>query len=990
LALANLIQQGDDAGFKDFVLDGCDEELRGCKNTDVLRAEPAASSRILSLARRAASPKERLSLVRLAFATANLAPQRLETEEVFLEHANEFAQVIGANHRESLREVAIQSAESLRRSGRALTPAIASSLEPWIETWPAAEASRMRAILAGTAPEPPEKIGALQTQMARLSRLYPMAFKGLGIDAVVTPTPALQIFESLWSGSIDFATAVARVNRLVKTSREKAQAQQELLKYLKIRFAVSLLETQAQMQTYLTQATGLSSATILERSMTEGGRITVVWEGIRGQFESLRLLHERSLREAQASTVESERAIQQFYSALGQNITLMSTYPHMILIAHSMAVHQLNIRILTFTGVVNIDAAQIMRWLIRGETSPWFAYSKDAVSLNAAQVMTVFGYMFRTGLMEAAGVRIADLFELFLTQTVAGEALRIREYQKNLLERTNANPEYRAAIETCRQIRSTGADSRWPSPQRSLLTVLKYAFAGLPDRKTPMATNQDLREYVRHTNRDSHEMMYQMTQVALGESRAGGFDTREMIESLRMDYEPRLRTIEILRDLAVSQTRDVAGEEAANRLAQEIDERLSPYRALQRDYRRHWRKTLGEAIPCLLTLLDAEKTAQNRVTMSLGSHLRQVHERMAAIRRAGAEAGELRQDFALSPRYPSIQGLREHEASMGFNGASYRLSAVQAALLVKEWLEASTLQPGGISLPGRLRELDERVGGTDRSDLREQVVDVPFAENVEDFVNEGLRLIYRRSHLNGGLLGHFSRLKLSIYSSGIIESMVTAVKAGGEEPVLTASEAVRAIEGLFQHITLDSTGQDLARRTGWLHRVSVRGDLFDWVLDSRSGRQIGLTDKAFEMLQSDILGYKPNENDGQESRRRQMNMRVGNLESVRTFFLQIRSRDHLIFSGVESGQELMASRFEGLLGAEVAAQLDFLEAANEAAARSSGAWLWSLREPPLERIYLSPVAKRRFVSGVTDYLRDLQRPLPEAVRARFDRVVSGR
>ncbi len=1042
--------------FTRVALLGCDAELRGCRVANRFRRTPGAVELLLAAADDVSSESEssadqisnRHRLLSLAFAAAGEAHDS-RIGEAWIRTAKAYEDTLRTELTRTERERRSEMANSIRRrltesqeivdvvlSRLNLTSADAQTLlDRLVQDYGAWNfdaprdprlSARREALLRAVAPrlltqefirqdlqrvrDRRESVGP---QLAELFRLRPWAEETLGLQRELPQDFNLWVFESLWMDRLTAAEAVQlREVHLQNLSRSSGASgvsafnldayreseRHAFLNYLRTRLLLTSRQANAIIAEFFSGDHGrVNSANAVQEGVNESHKGQQIWADAKRRFESLRAYSERTLRAGSSAPAATNpgvgadalspllsplQKVDLFFASLDRNIKLTSTYPSMLIMAYHLARLNFVMRIMTWGGVVEIDGGQILSWFVRGEVNPWFAYGSDFQSIPSPEIPMVFHYALELGTLEQSKIELPHFFQLLAAQTIGPHRVSAEKVELAYRTRFEESADMHEFRSRCREIQSPHAKTSVQSQLRSLRWFTSFGF--------PQSLHHN--RSVNFEPRASELLM-----------EAGGFYSTERditkvrldenIETLRLDLGTILEKVQIFERMAQMHLRRNQRDE----IARGIRAHLEPIERLQKTAYRQIAKLNEEIGGCIDRMVRHEMTSQSFTINAWIEHLKQVHAAMTILRQR--QVTERQTDLNLLGRLQqtgeSLQGYAEHEQALGYDHESYRSTGLQVVLRMKLFLEHGASiggqvrqgprQARSILLPQRLRDLP--------TELREKEVRIPYTNDVNEFVDFGLRAtiggvaqgVVHWADQNSISLSYNHRMRALI----ALQKALASTQVNKSETGPGAQEFWRADVQAVQRAALemqrwfepDEVWTRVLRATGRGVRPDISSFLDEIAWRKGEDTPRGLLDHAFETMSSDKLG----ETDGEAAMSRQRGR-----SSPKTEFMSYRlARQSRGLPAIELPAEAEAeikNFYEDRLNTQLKLTAGFLREAQRVDAdrrqrpAQYPAWRMNVLRPSRDALSiptLSPAVITEFQSQMGELTRETGYQLPE-------------
>ncbi len=869
------------SAFAKAMLGGCDQDLNGCRYLKIFRQNPTTIPMILEVVQQKQSGlelRDRYMLLRLAHIYLNQR-ENPELTRHFLTSAAEYETLLEnsladsrdprdrkrlESHREMIDQLLLDLASTTKTP--VLEPAVVQALADKFGIWnfdrprTQTNSTRDRVLLQLTARRLFEG-NELQTRLAEIEaspealgrKLTPTVAsrpkigESVGLATSVPKTLTTFLLESLWMKKITIAEARVFWEKSLegKTESERLVLAQtmkrDLLNYSRGRLFVTAQDVNKILIDFFQSSGRFSTADAFQEALKESVRGQVMWADATSRFETLNTFHDQNFRGYDNSD-QITKDLTFFFAGIDRNIKLTSTYPSMLVMCYHLARLKFSLRIMTWFGVFKIEAGKILEWFFNGELAPWLPYGTDKRPISKSEMLLVFHYAAELGVLEGGGVNIGTLFQMMNEQmlgTLREDVSKINRAFRTKFETASRVTEFRQICEE--QKRRNAAGSKvYASSRMPIANLENYALMGFPQGG---GGNLFLDETFFEawsfweTERD-------ITLMRLDDN----------LETIRLELSPKIEMFELYRDIAKAhlERHSVSTREAS--LAA-INAQIQPLKDLRKETYSRIFRIHNSLSDCSENFLRGEIEAEAHVIRGLMAHFRSVHRAMTARRNAGT-AG-ISREFGFSGKY-NIDDLDQHERLLGYTQESYRLSRVQALLLVTDILQNGYRD--GSRVVGPIRDknsiiIPDRVQNFTQS-LREKELNMPWRESESEFVDHGIQLIFNhRDHV----LSWADRSNRQIAFMMRIESLVAFAKAGPQETT-EGVQQFKVQDLLKSHLTMlkalevDEAMAYVLNTTARFRIPYLEQVLDDYAWTKGSREWLGLFDFLYQKLAADRLG----------------------------------------------------------------------------------------------------------------------------------------
>ena len=876
--------------FENALTNGCDASLAHCRYSSLFRANQGAMTMTLALAEIAKTRIERrYALLGLAYTlVGQIDDPRIPI--AYLETSREYETLLSAGDdaesRARLlrhREIVDQSLAKIRSTATPLIGVLEKSFDIWNFERPREPqfATREQTLLALVAPKllQEENLEAqLKAMIANPKSAFPKlaqvpvaARRALGLEESLPRNLTTLLMDNLWMGRLTpneadilwktFLNDRSRSGE--KTSKIIAATQSELLNYARTRLLLSSQDANKIMSDFFTSKEKFATANAFAEGLKEGLKGRTFWADSIRRFETIRQFSDRNLRSADANDKQSQE-LDLFFASIDRNIKILSTYPSMLVMSYHLARLGFSLKVRTWTGLLEIQAGQILDWFFDGILDPWMAYGSDSNRLSKSEITMVFYYALETGLLEQGGVDLDHLFKM-LTEQMAGpiraDVQKIDDAYRSTYEENPATGDFFRLCDSLSLSEPSKSSSVVSgAPKISIQSLKHYLIVGMPQAST--------------SDRDLHPSLFAGWSFFETERQITKMRLDENLEVLRLELTPKIDRLRLLARL----TNDYANRHEspnASSLSKAIDSRIQPLEALRsRTYTRMFR--LAEKIgPCGERLLQEELQAQESVLRGIIHHFRSVHAAMKELRAQGKNivnsSTVLDKRFGFAGKVDMAE-IEKHEAGLGFTSESYRMSRLQVALRFKDILEngvrdGDTVLPAkreknSILLPTRLRDIE--------TGWREQTLRLDWNDDADEFATNGIQQIFDP---RSGFITWSSMTLTTLSAQHRTRSLIAFAKAGTVQTAdgprrIEVREIVRQALRMQKWIEVGSpVWASVLNITGEYTRITVPMVLDKYAWEKSSRAWLGLLDYTFDQLTLDKLGEGDGDNGESESAR---------------------------------------------------------------------------------------------------------------------------
>lgn len=865
--------------FESAITAGCNEDLEGCRYLSVFRNNPATIPLLIEVIEHGKhNIRARYSLLRMALSFLNRR-ENTELTRLFLSDAADYEKLLADSvqntadakdrrrliaHREMIDQILSDLATSAKSSE--LDPATVQVLSEKFEIWnfdrPRSQnnLNRERILLSLTARRLFEG-NELQNQLSKIESQAdsiwkklaptlasrPKTGESLGINSNIQKSFSSFLLESLWMKklSTDEARIFWEKSLEGKSNEERAalvqSMKQDLLNYSRARLFVTSKEVNQILIDFFKTTGRFTTADAFQEALKESVRGQVIWADAIARFETLNTFHDQSFR-GYGNSDQVTKDLTFFFAGIDRNIKLTSTYPSMLVMCYHLARLKFSLKILTWFGVFEIKAGKILEWFFNGELNPWLPYGTDKRAISKSEMLLVFHYAAELGVLEGGGVHIGTLFQMMNEQMLGSLREDVEKINRAFRTKFETTPRMVEFQQICAdQKRRNSAGSKIFASTRMPITHLEhYALMGFPQ-----GGGGNL--FLDETFFEAWTFWETEREITL-------MRLDDNLETVRLELTPKIEMLELYRDVTKShlERHRLSNTET---VLKEIEAQIRPLKELRKEtYGRVFR--IHNAISdCSENLLRGEIQAEAHTIRGLMAHFRAVHHAMKERRKQGRSG--LGREFNFSGKF-SIDGLDQHEMLLGYTQDSYRISRVQALLLVTQLLQEGFRD--GNRIVGPIRDKDsiiipDRIQNFPHS-LREKELNLPWRESESDFVSHGIELMFNhRDHV----LSWADRANRQMAFHMRLESLVAIVKAGPQETPegvkqLKVQDLLKSHLTMLKALEADEAMTYVLNVTSRFRIPYLEQILTDYAWAKGSREWLGLFDYLYEKLAADKLG----------------------------------------------------------------------------------------------------------------------------------------
>lgn len=847
--------------YKQSMLMGCDEYLRGCRTTGFFRQDPSSARIARALAERETDIMKAYTFYRLAYAYKNSSKDEALPLS-YLRRAKSYYDELVKRQDD---HHALLKKEHLEITTEILTKIQAHPNEPFdtslLKDFRPWEFSRIRdpelvridalALTISTrsalynqgsnefSPDFRTQIESLVSdengfmkKVQELQQRQPWLFRTLGLPETIAADEHFFIFENLYNGRLTVADAS---HIWSATPMKTTEARVAFENYVKTRLALLIIDGNRTMTSFFRSEGKFSSSSVIFRAIEEGLKVEHMWKDAYKRLDFLKIFAARHLRD-NSKTVDS---IDLLFAGLQRNVKYMSTYPTMLIMCYHLARLNASISFQTFLGELKLSHTEILGAFFDGRYQPWFNFSGDDAPLNKSELYQVFISILRLGMIQDAGISYRDFFEVLSKGRLAEVQLKVPTFNEVMVESFSKRTQYKDFKQACERIKAgqTVYESGMP-----LQRLYHHTVYGVPNHMDPMFTDLPLQAAWKFYDTDREKTKWQM---------------HDIVEVSRINYMARLNQMKLFKTLLGIYVRETQGAPAEIKTLEEIDAVLAPYERPIKELYGHFFRLHREIYSCANRMVDLELETQKKLVKVFAQHLREVHAAMTDLQASRTQ--DLSDRFNLS-HVPSLRfpGLALHESGLGFSSTKYRLSLIQVLLRFKQALESGSRPAGSISLPNH--SIDEI-----NADLRQRIAEIPYSANADEFVQSGLRHLFARFH---GLVDWFNISNVPGAYQRMLKTLVSLYKLGEFEVLhcnenhssctkatenITAEELTQVTLDTIRRLQLDADWTQILKEAGRYTRFPEPIYFDDFSHRKSDGAPMGLMDYTFKLVRRSFL-----------------------------------------------------------------------------------------------------------------------------------------
>lgn len=878
------------SAFESAVTSGCNEDLEGCRYLSLFRNNPTTIPLLIEVVEHGKhNLRERYVLLRLALSFHN-RQESAELTRLFLSNAAEYEKLLSDSvqknadakdrrrliaHSEMIDQLLSDLASTAKSPN--LDPATVQLLAEKFDVWnfdrPRSQnnLSRERILLSLTArrlfeeDELRNQLSKIESQpnsiwkkLAPTLASRPRMGESLGVNSNIQKSFSSFLLESLWMKklSTDEARIFWEKSLEGKSNEDRAELvqsmKQDLLNYSRARLFVTSKEVNQILIDFFRTNGRFTTADAFQEALKESVRGQIIWADAIARFETLNTFHDQSFR-SYGNSDQVTKDLTFFFAGIDRNIKLTSTYPSMLVMCYHLARLKFSLKIITWFGVFEIKAGKILEWFFNGELNPWLPYGTDKRAISKSEMLLVFHYAAELGVLEGGGVQIGTLFQMMNEQMLGGLREDVEKINRAFRTKFETTPRMIEFQQICaEQKRRNSAGSKIFASTRTPITNLEhYALMGFPQGGGG--------------NLFLDETFFEAWTFWETEREITSMRLDDNLETIRLELTPKIEMLDLYREITKSHL-ERHRLSNTDTVLKEIEAQIRPLKELRKEtYGRVFR--IHNAISdCSENLLRGEIQAEAHTIRGLMAHFRSVHRAMKERRKQGGNG--LGREFNFSGKF-SIDGLGQHEMLLGYTQDSYRISRVQALLLVTQLLQEGFRD--GNRTVGPIRDKDsiivpDRMTNFPHS-LREKELNLPWRESEADFVSHGIEMIFNHSD---HVLSWGDRANRHIAFHMRLDSLVALVKAGPQETPegvkqLKVQDLLKSHLNMLRALEPDEAMTYVLNVTSRFRIPYLEQILTDYAWAKGSREWLGLFDYLYEKLAADKLGDLVSD-DGQQRR----------------------------------------------------------------------------------------------------------------------------
>ncbi len=431
--------------YRQQVLKGCDENLRGCQTLDFFRKDSKTVSILKKMAEEEKNLGARYRILMAAYEIKNRDTDP-ELDSLYLKDSAEYEAWLKANSKSDLisrhRQVValllqgsksrpieigeikyldwykIDASHDLSRSIREVLDVLSKSKMY--------QGQQLHPDMQNALKKIKEEKEGFYAVQKKIQKLTPTAFKLLN----------LKDFE----GSFDeyfymldrvFYERISPQDMLIVfagSRRDLGKLSETARKYVEMQMMGNILESN------LAMAKGLKDEHVYaDVLLREAMRV--------GQYNENRI--QDFLRRSSAVQVFLDGAFQKqartldtsvisFFTSLPSNFKMFLTYPQMYAISYLLSKREAATKFQTSWGEIEIDPESILKWVFEGKYPPWFLYGHDRSSLPENEITLAVELLLKTETLKAFDISAEDFMQKFNETLLRGSYLANEQEQKTL------------------------------------------------------------------------------------------------------------------------------------------------------------------------------------------------------------------------------------------------------------------------------------------------------------------------------------------------------------------------------------------------------------------------------------------------------------------------------------------------------------------------------------------------------------------------------
>jgi len=743
--------------------------------------------------------------------------------------------------------------------------------------------------------------------VAAIRSIDPKLLETLQIPDMGARDEYFYLVASVFNGEINPETA--RVLWL-QTRQDLPRFQSVLDIYLRTQFVHTIARSNSVMREFYSNASAFTASNLFHEAFKKSEEITPLWRRFFAHNETMRTLFRKILAESPSQDRTGAQAAEiQLFDQFKRNVKFMVTYPHMIMLAYQMALHNFSLKIRSWV-TLDIDATQVINQLFEGEFSPWFDFhSGEQKPLTSAEILLAFHFGVSTGLFETFRVDPESFFLLVSQKLLSTFDNRITQETQTLRSRYRDDLDYDTFLRICQ------GDKAVQLPRvLSIRDVRYWPFLG------------------RLANRfySSGEPGKQMNVFG------GTLEDRH--ETVRVELGRKSRLLRSMIDIYTNYLRARGKSESdIASFSTKVSAPLENSAKIVREFYTEFFAMHDRLLPCLLINVQQEQDLKLKLFAAEETYLRQAHRDIVRLRKGEVAEDELEKRYRIQGYGESYSGFDRLTAS----GLQY--SQMDFFVRLKHTL-ARIAPEIVLDIPNPIQPdlLDKEIRA---GFLNRQYTQLSFTESEDDFVKSGFTLLQYNSKNRSGYVHWIRGLDFSpVYFRSLVAMEASVYKAGVVELAdhstrqISTNEMVKLSLDIAHLLTIapEEVHPMKLLQEAWKFDPFQLADVY---FDSTSGQAKGSLDYTYQHITAPLLGYYTELPWVESSEAKQhLGPRPSPLEETEAYAKMRRNSSGFLFQLDPILAAALDERYRRVVNQEFTSISDFEKAAHmrESADRQSG------------------------------------------------------
>jgi hypothetical protein len=531
--------------------------------------------------------------------------------------------------------------------------------------------------------------------------------------------------------------------------------------YARMRFAFALRDTSLQAKSIFTG--NHPTEQLLMIALREAPMIKRTWGTVEQSILVLRSFAVLAVKARPDGAAHEER-LRKMLDSYTSNVSLVSIYPHVMLLFHYLSQKNFEIR-LPFAG--KFDTSDLMSFFFYGFFVPLLSYTESEAKLNHFEVIHAFDMAVRTNLFPIVGVKVDDFTSDTVRRLTQKTAQEIEDHLNLVTKRFQESPRMPTFNAVCREMKSGETSPR---------------IMDLEDIKASPYYGKSIHEIFNSLSAKGG--MSSGTEGSLFVQDLGLFYAdsmfTEQLERVRLDL---LQHLKVAESMLYSYTSYLAKYENAGnaaikektaKLTAEI-ERIKSLRERAMNLSRQWLDQYGE---CYSSIALHDWDFNNQVWRTEEQYFRQVHRDIKKMR--GANSQDMIRYIREAYKFTGLPSNFPGSDLIGPDG--YRAHQIDFLLRVARHMTRG-LKTETVNVPALAPHLTINYGSKltlDNQMIRDGFSSfIPFTENEDEFVKAAIKGLNRSSdHFHSWMLLAGGRV---IAWSSYIKTLITMYRIESQE-----------------------------------------------------------------------------------------------------------------------------------------------------------------------------------------------------------------